>query len=194
MEIAPLALVVLLGYGLLIAVALTAWTALAYYREDQEPQAAKPVEKVTRPVTARQVSNDDVRGAKSRRARRPDVLFERTAPVGSGGAPAQPSKSGAAGIAPGPERGVAAREPGTAARGGKSGVATAGKVENRPAHAPEPARSSDVGRGRRESGPTNSRDSGARPKPAGAPDAGRGSDEDAFERFLRERPDDFDIR
>ncbi|HEX7005138.1 MAG TPA: hypothetical protein VF168_13210 [Trueperaceae bacterium] len=135
MDIAPLALVVLLGYGLLIAISLTTWTAVAYFREDAE-EAGKQLEPAaaptrTRAQVKRAVSNDEVRGARSRRARNG----------------ADPFSTGAK---------SAAVEGATASRP----AAVAWQPEGVPKRPP----------------------------------AKEDSDEDAFERFLNSRSDDFDLR
>ena len=139
MEIAPLALVVLLGYGLLIAVSLTTWTAVTY-RDEPTAEVRRPEVKKSRPAKARQLSNDDVRGAKSRRARGSE-LFEQEPLV--------------------QERQV---EP----------VAQSEPVGTQPASSAPEVR------------PRVKR----KPVTVSADEA----DEDAFERFLGKRPDDFDIR
>ena len=137
MQIAPLALVVLLGYGLLIAIALTTWTAVAYFREDTTDDGGRPEPKPIRTpqersAAKRAVSNDEVRGARSRRARSGSDPFHGESKPAPAGEVASSGRSGAV------------------------------------AWKPEPA----AKRSTREDE----------------------AEEDAFERFLKSRPDDFDLR
>lgn len=158
MEIAPLALVVLLGYGLLIAVSLTAWTAVTY-RDEQPVDVSRPEVKKSRPAKARQLSNDDVRGAKSRRARRGSEPFEEDQLI--------------------PER---KERPERQAAGAGSNEAVQPQQQERQA---EPVRPKPA-----SSAPENRKPLSRKPVTVTTND----TEEDAFERFLRPRPDDFDIR
>lgn len=77
MELAPLTLVVLLGYGLFVAVCLTAWTAVSFDREPARParEDAARLNREDNPkgrsavrerVQKPRVSNDEVRGKRSK--------------------------------------------------------------------------------------------------------------------------------
>jgi hypothetical protein len=149
MELTPLALVVLLAYGLLIATCLTAWTAISWYGEKEAAsnQAPPPQAKRVHERTAR-LSNDQVRGARIR---------EQVA----GGEPAGPVRAGPADLAGAPRTAAPAERSG-------SGERSTGKVVERPRNERKPAAPPRVSKAENE--------------------------EDAFERFLRARPDDIDIR
>jgi hypothetical protein len=80
MDMTPLALVVLLGYGLLIAIALTAWTATSADRSiagstERSPRSGPPKSGSARQEPSRQseraASNNDVRGARAAERVRP---------------------------------------------------------------------------------------------------------------------------
>jgi hypothetical protein len=208
MEITPLTLVVLLGFGLLIAVCLAAWTALSFDdapARDQEPANERPA--VARRA-GRPVSNDEVRGARMRDEGLPAraaVDGPSAAPAPSGGKQARAKVTGVgtagasgAGLTQlsggGSWRSVGA-ERASATSGGPAGAAVeqprgsewrdvepnagAGSAEPRGAqrNAVERQRTETSGAQRRRAEPAREE-----------------REEDAFERFLRERPDDFDIR
>ena len=194
MEIAPLALVVLLGYGLLIALSLTTWTAVAYFREEsagdhrqREPERS-PVER-ERSRSKRAVSNDEVRGARSRRARGGDDPFRgetgtaaRSAPAGSGGGA---SVVTARRSSPGGRPAEAATAPAAGAVQPTEGPGTPGEA------------GTTASRGGSRSGvPRKSAGASSSAAEAGRPRGKRQGDdeEDAFERFLSSRSDDLDIR
>jgi hypothetical protein len=248
MEITPLALVVLLGFGLLVALCLTAWTALSLDRAagaDRGAERATPGRQAGRATT-----NDEVRGARSRAER----LTERggkNAPedaaaeqaTGLGGervrvaarqAEQQWTSSGAGAVqlsGGGSWRSVDAREtakpgasgrkparpdadgrktagPDTSGRQGQTpggretaGPDSGGREKPRaasgeretagPASGERETTSRATGRAAGRGGEISGRDGGKRAE-AGKEQSGR--EEDAFERFLRARPDDFDIR
>ncbi|MEX2534318.1 MAG: hypothetical protein WD273_01860 [Trueperaceae bacterium] len=157
MDIAPLALVVLLGYGLLIAVSLTVWTIVSYRRDAVLAETQQPERQARVRAGAGTMSNDDVRGARSRReggAQRTELKrseLKRSEPKRSEPKRSEPKQS----------RPKQSQPQQSQAKQSETVV-----VERR----------RDVSR------------------PAPVIDSRKESDEDAFERFLRARPDDFDIR
>jgi hypothetical protein len=187
MEITPLALVVLLGFGLLIALCLTAWTALSLDRvAGQNPGAERA------PVTrqpGRAISNDEVRGARARAERQverggrsePEVLRAEP-PTGS---PVEPGRAAA-------QRAEQKSEQKSAGRGADAVEVSSGgswrSVGRRETPRPEPG-----GRVMTRLEPNQqARREETRQEEKGREEKGR--EEDAFERFLKARPDDFDLR
>lgn len=185
MEMTPLALVVLLGFGLLIAVCLTAWTAVSY---DSSGSDDGTTESPQRPfVTAADERPNGRRGVQGQRPDRGARSVE----------PGRGSRTAAAGGSEvsGDVRSKTNRSEmsGGAWRSAGSTTVTARRVV--------PERAIDSGRtepGRTEAGRDTPGGGGSRPKQtrgAGTEPVERKQehDEDAFERFLRARPDDIDI-
>ncbi|MEX2541620.1 MAG: hypothetical protein WD314_07415 [Trueperaceae bacterium] len=167
MEMTPLTLVVLLAFGLLIAVCLTAWTALSFDRRPRESAADGTASSGRK--SARPMSNDEVRGARSRGER----------PVGRDrdehSVDRSDTRSRRAGTGPKPASGQT---------GGSWRSATATPTKVTTSWGTEPVTDDSSNGRKRPSTPANR--SGAAPE--------QELDEDAFERFLRVRPDDIDIR
>lgn len=192
MDIAPLALVVLLGYGLLLAVALTTWTAVSYSRQepDTEVEAAAGPTKAApeRTRKSRQVSNDEVRGARSRRARGSGDPFQGEAKVSS------PASTGTSAVRvtervtwePAP-----ATKP-TASDASDSRSKSAASIEKEPPRVPSRQPGPPTSPSRSTPAPTGKQEQSPSPKRIEQKD--ESDDEDAFERFLKPRSDDFDLR
>lgn len=164
MEMTPLTLVVLLAFGLLIAVCLTAWTALSFER--QPPEGAADAAASSRRKSARLISNDEVRGARGRGEK----------PAGRGSDEPSRERPPTAGSWPGADARPAPEQSGGSWRSATAVRVTSSRAAEKVAD--------DSSKSRKQ--PSEPDRSVVTPK--------QEHDEDAFERFLRVRPDDIDIR
>ena len=193
MDIAPLALVVLLGYGLLLAVALTTWTAVSYSRQEPDAEAeadAGPTKAAPeRTRKSRQVSNDEVRGARSRRARGSGDPFQGEAKLPT------PASTGTSAMRvtervtwePAP----ATKSTASDASGSRSNSAASTEEQALDAPSRKPSSSTSSSR---STTPPPTRKQERSPAPKRIEQKDESDDEDAFERFLKPRSDDFDLR